>query len=130
MSLALASPPQHSLALHVAHDSGQVVRARVDGRMAHRFNAPHDEPLAISVGFDAYQRRVMLDLSGVTGMETSGINWLLTIRKRMASVGGRLVLHSLSPAVRNVVRVLKLQSILEIVADENDAQQLLTGERA
>jgi anti-anti-sigma factor len=130
MSLLFASAPHASLALHVAADSGQIVRARVKGRLAHRFQAPFDEPLATTVGFDAYQRRVMLDLSAVTRMETSGISWLLTLRKRMQSVGGRLVLHSLSPAVRNVVRVLKLQSVLEIAANEKDAQQLITGESA
>ena len=130
MSLPLTSPPQISLALHVAHDNGQVVRARVHGSLGHRFHAPHDEPLAITVGFAAYQRQVMLDLSAVTRMETSGINWLLTVRKRMAAVGGRLVLHSLSPAVRNVVRVLKLQSVLEIAANEQHAQQLLVGDAA
>jgi anti-anti-sigma factor len=125
MSLLLAAPPQNTLALHVAHDSGQIVRARIDGRLAHRFHAPYDEPLATTVGFDAYQRQVILDLSAVTGMETSGINWLLTVRKRMQAVGGRLVLHSLSPAVRNVIRVLKLHTVLEIAANENDAQQKL-----
>jgi anti-anti-sigma factor len=130
MSLLLASPLQNPLAFHVATDDGQVVRARVNGRLAHRFQAPYDEPLATTVGFDAYQRHVLLDLSAVTLMETSGINWLLTLRKRMLAVGGRLVLHSLSPAVRNVVRVLKLQSVLEIAGSENDAQQLITGEAA
>ena len=126
----LLASPQISLALHVAHDNGQVVRARVNGSLGHRFHAPQDEPLAITVGDDAYQRHVILDLSAVTRMETSGINWLLTVRKRMAEVGGRLVLHSLSPAVRNVVRVLKLQSVLEIAANERDAQQRLLGEAA
>lgn len=130
MSIAFVSPLAPSLALHVSGDDGHVVRARVQGRLAHRFNAPYDEPLATTVGYDAYQRLVLLDLSAVTGMESSGVNWLLELRKRMASVGGRLVLHSLSPAVRNVVRVLRLQAILEIAATEGDARQLLRGEAA
>jgi anti-anti-sigma factor len=144
------------LEFHVVADDGQIVHARVDGRLAHRFrpvlnhssggcqikaewernrsgplvnDAPHaiaqdgDEPLAAAIGCDAYQRRVLLNLSAVTGMDTSGVNWLLTLQKRMDAVGGRLVLHSLSPAVRSVVRVLKLNGALKVAVDEFDAEQ-------
>jgi anti-anti-sigma factor len=64
---------------------------------------------------------VLLNLSAVTGMDTSGVNWLLTLQKRMDAAGGRLVLHSLSPAARNVVRVLNLHCALRVAVDESDA---------
>jgi anti-anti-sigma factor len=81
----------------------------------------HDEPLSMAIGSEAYQRRVLLNLSAVTGMDTSGVNWLLTLQKRMDAVGGRLVLHSLSPAARSVVRVLNLHGALRVALDETDA---------
>lgn len=156
MTLLLDPPCSSSLAFSVLADDGQIVRARIDGRLAHRFaNATlaaqpaagrepeasagqdefaadenelsleatgHDEPLASAIGSsDAYQRRVLLNLSAVTGMDTSGVNWLLTLQKRMDAVGGRLVLHSLSPAARSVVRVLNLHGALRVAVDETDA---------
>ncbi len=159
MALLLDSPHQTSLAFQVVNDDGQIVHARVDGRLAHRFPipsihsqwmacrlqrepatigsapepnndpnsaaalSPYDEPLAVAIGSEAYQRRVLLNLSAVTGMDTSGVNWLLTLQKRMDAAGGRLVLHSLSPAARNVVRVLKLHRALQVAVDETDAVQ-------
>jgi hypothetical protein len=157
MTRMFASPSPPTLTFQVVADDGQIVRARIDGQLAHRFqpaatnslvpsrrtthattsewqtaapsaesdpepNQPHhDEPLAAAIGEHAYGRRVLLNLSSVTGMETSGINWLLTLQKRMDADGGRLVLHSLSPAARSVVRVLKLDCALKVAADESDA---------
>lgn len=160
MTLLFDTPCSTSLAFSVVADDGQIVRARIDGQLAHRFaNAtttaqpaacreqeafkhesltdeqhsteeqsdktmevgPHDEPLSMAIGSEAYQRRVLLNLSAVTRMDTSGVNWLLTLQKRMDAVGGRLVLHSLSPAARSVVRVLNLHGALRVAADETDA---------
>ena len=160
MTLLFDTPRSTSLAFSVVADDGQIVRARIDGRLAHRFanvaataqpaacreqeafkpeaitdehhvtDEPtdkmmeaerHDEPLSMAIGSEAYQRRVLLNLSAVTGMDTSGVNWLLTLQKRMDAVGGRLILHSLSPAARSVVRVLNLHGALRVALDETDA---------
>jgi anti-anti-sigma factor len=160
MTLLFDTPCSKSLAFSVVADDGQIVRARIDGRLAHRFaNADataqpaacmkqeactqeavtdvrhltdeeddlttdaerQDEPLSMAIGSEAYRRRVLLNLSAVTGMDTSGVNWLLTLQRRMNAVGGRLILHSLSPAVRTVVRVLNLHGALRVALDETDA---------
>lgn len=163
MTSLLNSPLPTSLAINVVADDGQLVHARVDGQLAHRFpctlslppsvaecsvisvtdskgshppvgcegldslTSPpsYDEPLACTIGADAYQRRVLLNLSAVTGMDTSGVNWLLTVQKRIDAAGGRLVLHSLSQAARNMVRVLNLHGTLRVAINETDAIQSL-----
>ena len=155
MTVTMDSTVSSSLAFQVVTDDGRIVRARIDGRLAHRFsedavavplrdeqsanqdtstafvdgttlanfNHSPDEPLADAIGFDAYQRRVLLNLSTVTGLDTSGINWLLTVQKRFDSAGGRLVLHSLSPAARTAFRALNLHCALRVAVDEVDAAQ-------
>ena len=41
--------------------------------------------------------------------------------------GGRLILHSVSPAVLQVLKLMQLKTILTIVADEQEAVQLAQG---
>lgn len=130
MTLMLEAPTRTSLNLRVTHEDGLLVHARVDGPLSHRFHAPYDEPLAVAVGFGAYERQVLLNLSGVSSVDTHGVNWLLTLQQRMSSVGGRLILHSLSPAARGVIRVLQLHTVLNVVVDESTAKRLAEANAA
>ncbi len=68
---------------------------------------------------DVYSRRVLLDLAGTEYIDSTGVSWLLTCHKRCREGGGKLVLHSLNPLVKQVLQVLKLDRVLHI-ADSAD----------
>jgi anti-anti-sigma factor len=95
--------------------------------MAHRFDTNDEEPLHAAFGWDTYSRRVLLDLSEVSAIDTSGLSWLMLVNKRLDYFGGKLVVHSLSPVVRSLIRVLNLQAVLTIADDESEAESFLAG---
>jgi anti-anti-sigma factor len=124
----VSCPPRTSaIELHVTSDANDLVRVQIEGRMAHRFDANDEEPLHAAFGWDTYSRRVILDLSEVSAIETSGLSWLLLINKRLDYFGGKLVVHSLPPVVRSLIRVLNLQAVLTIADDEAQAEAILAG---
>jgi anti-anti-sigma factor len=127
MATITSRPRTDAIELHIMSDASDLVRVRIEGRMSHRFEAKDEEPLHAAFGWDTYSRRVMLDLSEVSAIDTSALSWLMLINKRLDYFGGKLVLHSLSPVVRSLIRVLNLQAVLTIADDEADAEAILAG---
>ncbi len=82
----------------------------------------------MTLGNEAFQQNVLFDMSEVEAIDSSGINWLLTCQKKMRESGGHLVLHSLSPIAKNVIRVLNLQTVFALADDVVQAQTFLDGE--
>ena len=78
-----------------------------------------------ALGADGYTRAVLLDLSAADYLDSSGVSWLIIAHRRFRQAGGRLVLHSLPPRLREMVELLRLPSILDVAADEAAARSLL-----
>jgi anti-sigma B factor antagonist len=100
--------------LSIANDDGRCALVAVSGRVTQGDLGPIHEPLAELLGPGAYQRQVRLDLSDTSYMDSSGVGWLLTCHKRMKAAGGKLTLCSPHPTVENVLRVLRLEKVLDI----------------
>lgn len=108
--------------LTVAKDDGQCVHVAVRGRVTQSDLGPIHDPLSELLGPDAYQRQVRLDLSDTSYVDSSGVGWLLTCHKRMKAAGGKLTLHSPHPTVANLLRVLRLEKVLDIECASSQAQ--------
>src|SRR6056297_2860794 len=91
-----------------------IARARVSGKINQSQVSPFTEPLGDALGPDAYQQSVLLDMSEVEMLDSSGVSWLLSCHKRFRSAGGELVLHSLSDIALNVIKVLNLKSVFRV----------------
>jgi anti-anti-sigma factor len=91
---------------------------------------PFQEPLVELLGPAAYSRLVKLDLSETSYMDSSGVGWLLTCHKRMRQAGGKLTLQAPHPVVANVLRVLKLEKVLEIEQADGGPRQAAAGPAA
>jgi exopolysaccharide biosynthesis WecB/TagA/CpsF family protein/anti-anti-sigma factor len=74
------------------------------------------------------QEMVLLDASEVTFIDSTGLGTLLKSFREARAAGGGLVLLRPSPAVRNMVRAMKLERLLPIVEDEQQARALLATE--
>ena len=129
-----ALAPRNSLPLRksrmkvtVESVNGDPVLLRVEGRVSQR-DVEVDDPFVDTVGEDAYSRRMVVDLSEVASLDSSGVNWLLVSQKRSSEHGGKLVLHSLSPIANNVLKVLNLHAVFQIAGSEAEAIQKLGGE--
>jgi anti-anti-sigma factor len=114
--------------LSIRSQQDDVVSLFLRGRVSQRELSTVEDPLTDLLGEDAFQNHIMVDMSEVAALDSSGVNWLLVCHKRARENGGKLVLHSLSPIARNVVKVLNLQTVFILAADENEAARSLQGE--
>lgn len=101
--------------------------AELIGEVSQKHLMSQEDPLLELLGEDCYRRQVLLDLQGVEAIDSSGIGWLLSCQKKFRTSGGTLVLHSLSPAARDVMRILNMQLVFKMADDEAAARRLVEG---
>ena len=114
--------------LSIQSQENGLVRARLEGRVSQRDVVSDAEPLVDLLGDNAFQQHVVLDMSEVAALDSSGVNWLLICQKKMRESGGQLVIHSLSPIAKNVIKVLNLQTVFTMADDITEAVSLVNGE--
>lgn len=113
--------------LTVKSDQDNVAEIDVAGPVTQDLLAVAGDALTKALGPSAYSRKLLLDLRNAEHIDTSGINWLLTMHRRARDAGGRLVLFSIPPLVDNVLRVLRMHTVFEIAPNREDARSLLGG---
>ena len=64
-------------------------------------------------------------MTNVELLDSSGISWLLVCNKRFRQAGGQIVLHSLSDVALNVLKVLNLQTVLQLASTREDAIRMI-----
>lgn len=56
---------------------------------------------------------LVLDLEAVSFIDSSGVRWLLETRRRAQAEGRRVIVQTVSPAVKRVLEVSGLQTYLD-----------------
>ena len=108
-------------------DTKDVVRIGALGRIsAHNAEAETD-PLPTLAGAEGYARKVLLSLERVEFIDSAGIGWLLASHKRFKKAGGMLVLHSIPEQIMLTIKLLRLNSILNLAEDDAAASALAAG---
>jgi len=69
---------------------------------------------------------VILDLSGVGFMDSSGIGFLVSVNTRMRSAGKACYLCRLSPKVRKTLGLVQLLTYFTVVENDEDVAALLS----
>src|SRR5271155_3504929 len=98
---------------------GDVMIVHCQGRIVYR-----DEATALSrlVGeFLQYRGKVVLDLSGVSSIDSAGIGELVLLHTRAQSQDAEMKYASPSPLVRELLGLTNVDSVLEIHASVCDA---------
>jgi len=62
--------------------------------------------------------KIVINLSKVTYVDSSGLATLVEILKNMKAYGGRMRLTNLSPKIKSLFEITKLEKLFEIMADE------------
>lgn len=109
--------------LSIQTEESDLVRVGISGEVSQRHVSPLEDPLSDLLGTECYCNKVLLDMAAVDGLDSSGVGWLLSCQKRFKNSGGRLVLHSLSPFARDVLRVLNMHLVFQLVSDEKSAME-------
>lgn len=65
--------------------------------------------------------KIVVDFSKVTYVDSSGLATMVEILKNMKAYGGRLRLTSLSPKIKSLFEITKLERLFDIVADAEEA---------
>jgi anti-sigma B factor antagonist len=66
-------------------------------------------------------RRLIVNLSSVAYMDSSGIAVLVEMLQHMRKLGGKVFLAAVQPRVRSVLEIARLDTIFVITADEAEA---------
>ena len=115
--------------LSILWEEGSRACVQLAGQVKQPMATPLEEPLGELLGPDGYNRGVLLDMSEVEVLDSSGIGWLLVCHKRFRDSGGDFVLHSLSPMARNVMKVLNMQAVFKIADNDESAIGMLEEEK-
>ena len=105
-----------------------VILVQITGELSQKRLLAHADPLREQLGDDCYRHKVLLDMRGVAAIDSSGVGWLLSSQKQFRAQGGKLVLHSLSPFARDVMKILNMQLVFRIAEDEKSARRLVEEE--
>lgn len=113
----------------VSIDPAGFVRVASNGNITSSdLHLDQNNPMSSILGDNWRTHRVLLDLGKTDFIDSSAIGWLIETDKGFREGGGRLVVHSLTPRVRQVMDLLKIDRALNLATDEPSARQVLLGE--
>jgi len=109
------------------NDSPRIVIVRIDGEVD-MGNAREVEGHFDSVLQETQPKHMLLDLSGVPFGDSAFFSALLVCREEVMKRGGELILFSLRPELFSTMRILTLDRVLSIRADQAAALAALPAE--
>jgi anti-anti-sigma factor len=107
-----------------------IVAAEIEGRIVFGEVDPNQEPIKAHLGGDVYQKKLLLGLSQADYIDSAGIGWLLVCHKRFREAGGTMVIHSVTPMVEQVFKLLRMDRVFNLAANAAGARLLLQGANA
>jgi anti-sigma B factor antagonist len=88
------------------------------------FHAAAEVRDAISKLTDKQAPKILIDFSGVSYIDSSGLAIFVEAFQKIKRYGGKLVLFSLAPSVLNVFEVARLNSLFRLASTETEALSL------
>ena len=67
------------------------------------------------------QMKILLDLAGVTAIDSSGIGEMVACYTSVTKRGGQLKLMHLSPKINDILQVTQLITVFDVFDDEREA---------
>jgi anti-sigma B factor antagonist len=99
---------------------GSVVCLDLQGRLVTTFEDDRLTDKVNSLLFEG-RRNILLNLEEVSGIDTSGLSGLITIRRAARQSGGQIKLLNLPSRIFDLLVVTKLITLFDIVESEADA---------
>jgi anti-anti-sigma factor len=111
--------------LSVAKDEEGIVCVRNTGSIREEDVQVAPHPLEALLGPQVYARKLLFNLEETNYVDSSGVGWLIGCHKRFVEAGGKFVLHSVPPSVGQILRVLRIDSLLTVARNEAEARGLV-----
>lgn len=100
-------------------NKGDVVVCCVDGEVD--INTSPSIKKTFDKAMQKKSDRVIINLKNVTYVDSSGLATLVEILKNMRQYGGKLKLCNLSPKIKSLFEITKLEKLFDIQPDEEEA---------
>jgi hypothetical protein len=112
--------------LKVLSIAGDPLRLAATGRVGLEPNGQRikEDPFVALLGADVYKRKLLLCLEQAESCDSLGVAWLLGCHKRFREGGGMLILYTVPPLITSTLRVMHLDRMLHLAADEAAAEAL------
>lgn len=109
------------------HNEDDMVRLESCGNVSRDDWGNRRSPLEELCGEGIYARKVLLNISKCQYMDSTGVEWLLSCHKRFCDEGGLLVVHSPSPVLLQILKMMKMNLVLNLADNETAARALACG---
>jgi anti-anti-sigma factor len=111
-------------------EDGGLTLVRCAGKITQALLPAEKELLIELLGAQTYNRRLLLDLTQTSYIDSSGVSWMLIQHKRFLQAGGKIVFHSAPPLVQQTLDLLRMNLVLNLAADEAAARRLALEDRS
>lgn len=115
--------------LRMLSDEGDVLHIETVGSKVQPELPKAFAPLDELLGSRGYGQRVMLNLTETRFIDSSGLSWLVVCHKRFIQAGGRLVIHSVRATIMDLLKMMRLEMVLNLAEDESAARKLIGDEQ-
>lgn len=103
------------------------IRVAADGSItASDFTVDGKNPLADALGETWANNNVLISFEKVNFIDSTAIGWLISSNKQFRDAGGKMVIHTLQPSVRQVLDLLKVGKTVSIAENEPAARALVS----
>jgi anti-anti-sigma factor len=114
--------------LKIDSQSEGVCHMSLAGRISQVSNASMSQELSQLLGEANFNQKILISLRDTDFIDSSGIGWLLATDKKIRSAGGELVLHSLPLEVQHIFGLMRLNKVLTVAKDKEQATAVACGE--
>lgn len=114
-----------TMELKLARSEGNVVRMEVQGKITRDGWPASRDPIGDIFGDEVYARPVLLNLARSLYIDSTGVEWLLMCHRKFEDRGGLLLLHSANPMTMQLLKMMRMDLVLNICDDESSAMQIV-----
>ena len=125
MPHTLTQPAKFRLTL-TSIDKDGIIRVAAEGPITYEGVITERNPLAALLGETWSSNRVLLNLEKTHFVDSAAVGWLIATHKEFKARGGKLIVHSIRPPVRQVLDLLKVGKMVTF-ADNEDAARIFAN---
>jgi anti-anti-sigma factor len=80
------------------------------------------------MGGKASPPMVLLSLESGRFIDSNGLAWLVAVNRRFGKMGGKLIVHSVPANIMDLLKMMRLDQVLDLADDEPAALRAIQGE--
>ena len=104
-------------------DKDGIIRVAACGPITYESVITDKNPLATLLGETWSSNRVLLNLENTHFIDSAAIGWLISTQKEFKTRGGKFIVHSIRPPVRQVLDLLKVGKVVTLADNEDAARK-------